>query len=214
MAAAQPQGADRARAVGACRGRHPQRVVGEEHPGEARYARHDPPRPTTPHHAPPRPTTPHHAHHTPPHSTTIHHDPPGWQLAPVGGAEAAERRAPRSIDRAGYCGGVTDSAAGRGGWRPSGSNWSTVPQELWWALPRRTSSVSFATRCYFYLLLLLAACSLLPADHSLHILLPTPTHSLEHPRCEWFALLRPRPWMRQRLLPYLGRLEALASSRW
>ena len=171
-------------------------------------------RSTTPHHAPPRPTTPHHAPPRPPHSTTLHHTPPGWQLAPVGGAEAAERRAPRSIDRAGYCGGVTDSAAGRGGWRPSGSNWSTVPQELWWALPRRTSSVSFATRCYFYLLLLLAACSLLPADHSLHILLPTPTHSLEHPRCEWFALLRPRPWMRQRLLPYLGRLEALASSRW
>ena len=89
----------------------------------------------------------------------IHHDPPGGQLAPVGGAEATERRAPRAIERAGYCGRAVDGAGGRGGWRPSGGNWSTVPQELWWALPRRAFGVSFSTRCEYYVLL--ATCYLL-----------------------------------------------------
>ena len=83
----------------------------------------------------------------------IHHDPPGGQLARVGGAEATERRAPRAIERAGYCGRAVDGAGGRGGWRPSGGNWSTVPQELWWALPRRAFGVSFSTRCEYYVLL-------------------------------------------------------------
>ena len=65
VAATLPQGADRARAIGACGGCHPQRHVGEEYPGETQYAatiHYDPPRPTRLtmiHHAPPRPTTLH-----------------------------------------------------------------------------------------------------------------------------------------------------------
>ena len=131
--------------------------MGEEYPGETQYAatiHYDPPRPTRLtmiHHAPPRPTTPHHA-------------PPGGQLALVGGAEATERRAPRAIDRAGYCGRTTDIRGGSG-WRPSGSNWSTVPQELWWALPRRAFGVSFSTRCEYYLLLTTDYLLLLTTTH-------------------------------------------------